>query len=89
MKRLQIRLPDSVHERLRKLAAHDQVSMNQFMVTAISNEIVRQETHGFFSDQAAAFDEAAFASALEEIPDAEPDARDRLPQTAARRSGGM
>ena len=33
--------------------------MNQFMVTAISNEIVRQEPHAFFQGRAATFDEAS------------------------------
>ena len=65
MKRMQIRLPDSVHERIHKLARQDNVSMNQFMVTAISNEIVRQETHAFFKPWVDAFDEDAFQQALE------------------------
>ena len=78
MKRLQIRLPDSVHERINKMAARDKVSMNQFMVTAISNEIVRQETHTFLQERAAGFDEKAFLAALDEIPDVEPKAEDRI-----------
>ena len=79
MKRLQIRLPDSIHERVNKWAKYDQVSMNQFMVTAISNEIIRQETHAFFKPLASAFDEAAFRRALDEIPDIPPEKWDRLP----------
>ena len=81
MKRLQIRLPESVHERAHRLACQDQVSMNQFMVTAISNEIVRQETHAFFKPWVASFDEAAFLQALKEIPDTPPERRDRRPRT--------
>ena len=80
MKRLQIRLPDSVHERVSKLAHQDKVSMNQFMVTAISNEIVRQETHAFFKPWVDTFDEDGFLQALNEIPDTPPEKRDRLPR---------
>lgn len=53
--------------------------MNQFMVTAISNEIVRQEPHAFFQGRAATFDEAEFLRALDEIPDLAPEERDRMP----------
>ena len=79
MKRLQIRLPETIHERVSKLAKQDQVSMNQFMVTAISNEIVRQETHPFFQARAARFDEDEFLRALNEIPSTPPEKRDRMP----------
>ena len=78
MKRLQIRLPDSIHQRVNKLAKQDDVSMNQFMVTAISNEIVRQETHDFFQTRAARFNEHEFLQALNEIPDTPPEKRDRM-----------
>jgi len=78
MKRLQIRLPDSVHERVSKLSRQDRLSMNQFMVTAISNEIVRQEAHAFFKARVDAFDEEEFLQALDEIPANTPEAKDRL-----------
>ena len=77
MKRLQIRLPESIHERVHKLAKQDEVSMNQFMVTAVSNEVIRQETHAFFQSRAAAFDEGAFLQALAEVPDVPPEPCDR------------
>ena len=81
MKRRPIRWPESVQGRAHRLACQDQVSMNQFMVTAISNEIVRQETHAFFKPWVATFDEAAFLQALEAIPDIPPERRDRRPRT--------
>ena len=78
MKRLQIRLPDTIHERVSKLSKQDKVSMNQFMVTAISNEIIRQETHAFFKERSSFFNEADFLQALDEVPDVTPDKRDRI-----------
>jgi len=81
MKRLQIRLPESVHERVHKLSRQDNVSMNQFMVTAISNEVVRQETHAFFKARVDAFDEDEFLRALDEIPAHPPEKKDRLPSS--------
>lgn len=72
MKTLQIRLPDSVHGRLKNLAKQEGVSLNQVLVTAASNEVVRQETREFFAQAAAQYDPQAFADALAAVPDAPP-----------------
>ena len=69
MKALQVRLPDSVHAHLKKLAKLEGVSLNQALVNAASNEIVRQETREFFQGKAADYDSHAFAAALAAIPD--------------------
>ena len=70
MKALQLRLPDAVHRRVKQLAEGERISMNQFIVTSVSNEVVRQETMDFFRDAAARFDPKAFADALDAVPDA-------------------
>jgi hypothetical protein len=72
MKTLQVRLPDSVHSRLKDLAQQEGMSLNQVLVTAASNEVVRQETRAFFSQAAARFDPQTFADALSAVPDAPP-----------------
>lgn len=72
MKTLQVQLPDSVHNRLENLAQQEGVSLNQMLVTAASNEIVRQETRDFFARAAAQHDPQAFAAALAAVPDVEP-----------------
>ncbi len=78
MKTLQVRLPDSVHGRLKQLAKQEGVSLNQMLVTAASNEVVRQETREFFAGAAAAFAPADFAAALAAVPDAPPVEGDEL-----------
>ena len=79
MKALQVRLPEAIHQRARELARDEGMSLNQFIVTSLSNEIVRQETLDFFRAAAAAFDPVAFAEALDAVPDAPADEGDRLP----------
>ncbi len=64
-----MRLPDSLHGRLKNLAKQEGVSLNQVLVTAASNEVVRQETLDFFAQAAAQFDPKAFADALAAVPD--------------------
>lgn len=72
MKTLQVRLSDSVHGRLKQLAKQEGVSLNQVLVTAASNEVVRQKTRESFVGAASQFDPAAFASALAAVPGAPP-----------------
>ncbi len=79
MKALQVRLPEAIHQRAKELARDEGMSLNQFIVTSLSNEIVRQETLDFFRAAAAAFDPDAFAEALDAVPDAPPNEGDRLP----------
>ena len=78
MKTLQLRLPDAVHSRIRKLADDEGISLNQFIVTSVSNEVVRQETHDFFRRAAASFDPDDFAAALAAVPSVRPARSDRM-----------
>ena len=70
MKTIQVRLSDHIHEKVKGLAKEEEISMNNFIVSSISNEVVRQETRDFFKKAAASFDPQAFAEAIAAIPDA-------------------
>lgn len=72
MKTIQVRLPDRIHSRIKGIAQAEQMSLNQFIVTSVSNEIVREETSDFFREAASHFDPKAFADALAAVPDAPP-----------------
>lgn len=78
MKTLQVRLPENVHSRVKRLSHEGGLSLNQFVVTSISNEIVREETRDFFREAASRFDAKAFADALAAVPDAPPMEGDQL-----------
>ncbi len=43
--------------------------MNNFILTLISNEVIRQETSDFFQRASSHFDPASFAEALSAVPD--------------------
>ncbi len=79
MKTIQLRLPEAIHHRAKELAAGEGISLNQFIVLSVSNEVVRQETRDFFKAAASKFDPAAFAEALGAVPDAPPVEGDELP----------
>ncbi len=79
IKSIQLRLPEPIHRRVKELAEAEGVSINQFLVMSASNEVVRQETRGFFRAAAAKFSPAAFAEALGAVPDAPVPKSDRVP----------
>lgn len=70
MQTLEVRLPDSVAHQLKELAKQEGISLNQMLVTAASNEVIRQETRSFFSHAANSYNPQAFADALDAVPDA-------------------
>jgi len=78
MKTLQVRIPENIHGRVVKFAKEEGVSMNHFIVTSISNEVIRQETSDFFRKASSHFDPASFAEALSVVPDIEPSIGDRI-----------
>ena len=78
MKKIQVRLPENIHEKVKELAHEDGISMNSFIVASVSNEVIRQETRDFFRNAAASFDNEAFADALAAIPDVPARKSDRL-----------
>jgi len=78
MAKLQLRLPESIHNKVRKIAEKEQVSINQLLVNSISNEIIRYETQQFFADRSRDFNEQDFLDALQEIPAVEPSELDGL-----------
>ncbi len=78
MAKLQLRLPESIHNKVRKIAEKEQVSINQLLVNSISNEIIRYETQQFFADRSRDFNEQDFLDALQEIPAVEASEEDRL-----------
>lgn len=78
MAKLQLRLPDSVHKKIRKIAKKENLSINQLLVNSISNELIRYETMRFFEERSKNFNEEEFFAALKEIPEVEPEERDKL-----------
>ena len=78
MKTIQVRFPEHIHERLKELAKEEGISLNSFIVSSVSNEVVRQETRDFFRDAAANHEPQAFAEALAAVADAPVEESDRI-----------
>jgi len=77
MSALSIRLPDSLHKMARDIARHDQVSMNQFIASAVAEKVSALATEQYLNERAARASAEKFKAALAQVPDVEPEPFDR------------
>ena len=78
MSTISLRLPDSLHAAVRKLAKKEQVSINQFITLALAEKISALMTEEYLAMRAARGERAKFEKAMAKVPDVEPEAYDRL-----------
>ena len=72
MSTLSLRLPDSLHKKVRELAAQDDISINQFIATAVSEKMSALVTLEYLAERAARGSRAAFERVLRNVPDRPP-----------------
>ena len=78
MSTISLRLPDSLHERVRKLAKKDRVSINQFAASALAEKIAALETEDYLSQRANRASRTKFTRALSKVPNAKPEDKDKI-----------
>lgn len=79
MSSLSVRLPDSLHEKVRELARRDDVSINQFIATAVAEKASALLTVDYLKQRARRAEPELFARLLNRVPDVAPLAGDELP----------
>ena len=70
MAALTIRLPNSVHQKIKELAARDDVSVNQFIASAASEKMASVLTLDFLKSEATKGKRSDFEHYLSMVPDA-------------------
>lgn len=78
MSTISLRLPESLHARVRLLSKKDRVSINQFIATAVAEKISALETEEYLQKRAKRATRKKFEEALTQVPDVEPEPCDRL-----------
>jgi len=78
MSAISLRLPNSLHNRIRILSEKDRVSINQFVATAVAEKISALDTEEYIASRAARSTRKKFVQALAKIPDIAPAREDRL-----------
>jgi predicted transcriptional regulator len=82
MSDLRLRLPDSLHKKLREIAERDDVSINQFIATAVAEKAAAYLTVEYLEERARRADPALFDRLLGRVPDTAPVEGDELPSDA-------
>lgn len=75
MTALTIRLPNSLHAKIRELAARDEISVNQFIASAAGEKLASILTVDYLREEAAKGRREDFDRFLKAVPDV-PDADD-------------
>jgi len=83
MSALSIRLPESLHQRVRELAAREGISINQLIAAALAEKMSAIMTADYLDARARRGTREKFLAALAQVPDVEPEPRDRLPMEAS------
>ncbi len=78
MSALSLRLPESIHSKLKEIAKRDNVSINQFISSAVSEKIAALATEDYLSERARMASRSKFDSALDAVPDTDPEPRDKM-----------
>jgi predicted transcriptional regulator len=79
MSTLSIRLPDSLHERVRDLAKRDNISINQFISSAVAEKLSALLTEKYLKERAERGSRRKFDKALAKVKDRKPAKEDLLP----------
>lgn len=76
MTALTVRLPNSVHQKVRELAERDDISVNQFIAAAVSEKMASVMTLDYLKAEAAKGNRKDFDRFLAMVPDVPPVAGD-------------
>ena len=78
MSTLSVRLPDSLHKRVKQMAEGEGASMNQFITLAVTEKVSALMTVEYLKERAKRGSLQKFEAVLAKVPDVEPEAYDQL-----------
>jgi len=79
MSSLSLRLPESLHMKIRELAERDDISINQFIATAVAEKAAALLTLDYLEERARHADVRLLDRVLARVPDRAPVSGDELP----------
>lgn len=80
MTALTVRLPNSVHKKVKELALRDDISVNQFIAAAVSEKMASVMTLDYLKSEAAQGKRSDFDRFLKAIPNAPVAQGDEMPK---------
>ena len=78
MNTINLKLPESLHKQIQELAIKDQISIDQFVISAIAEKVSAFMTKDYLDARAKRANKAKFEQAMAKVSDAEPEEYDRI-----------
>ncbi|MCD6213121.1 MAG: CopG family transcriptional regulator [Sulfurovum sp.] len=78
MKTMSLRMPDYLKNAVNDVCANEKISLNQFIINALSEKVSALQTLDIIEKRAKRASKESFLEALSKVPSVEPDERDRL-----------
>jgi len=72
MSTLSLRIPDSLHRQIRDIAKRENISINQFVSTAVAEKLSALLTEEYLAERAGRGSRRKFERVLSKVRDAEP-----------------
>ena len=76
MSALSLRLPNSLHNRVKALSIKDRVSINQFVSSAVAEKISALDTEAYIQQRSQRASRSKFLQAMARIPNVKPTKED-------------
>ena len=80
MSTISLRLPESLHKQVRKLAEKESVSINQLITVALAEKLSALMTEEYLDQRAKRGSRRKFQRAMAKVPRVKPEEYDRLPE---------
>ena len=78
MTTLTLRLPESIHLKIKELAKRDGISINQFLASAAAEKMSALLTKDYLEEEAKNSSREDFDKVMQAVPNVEPDDYDKL-----------
>jgi predicted transcriptional regulator len=78
MSAISLRLPDSLHKKVKEMASKDNVSINQMITVALAEKLSALETEDYIGQRAKRGSRAKYIQILRKVPKRKPGKRDRI-----------
>ena len=75
---LSLRIPESLHKRVRILATEDNISINQFITSALAEKLSALDTERYLENRASKGSKEKFLKVLAKVPDIATEEYDKL-----------
>ena len=80
MSTLSLRMPASLHMRLRAIAQQEGISINQFVTSAVAEKLAALSTEEYLKARALRGSRENLLDVLTRVPDVQPDPGDEIPE---------